>query len=341
MCPKKLAVGYKDKLVLYHILVDGLKAYREMQCQSIVRIIEFSSGGQFLSVVVNNTISVYATYQSSHTSTFLLVSSFTSHVGRINHLTWANNTLFSAGTDRNIYGWDMNHGARIDNMNKLRSFGACTSIVVSSSHKSFKAAACTSEGSLHKLTWSGRASDESELVTISGPSDDGVTVVCLCHDKGFLYAGTVSGKVRVYDWHSSDDKGSHCISQISLHCHYPPSANNLPANTHSISCLKATRTQLVSAGCFDGAIFLSKLKGSQIQDKQGTHNIGTPFLTDDIVLISMEEHNESKAIIADLEERIKTLKIDHNFNIHSKETLSKNELLELTTKTDDAIEAER
>ena len=61
-------MGFKDKLVLYHILIDGLKSYREMSCKSPVKIIAFSEGGRYLAVAIANGISVYSTFQDSDTS---------------------------------------------------------------------------------------------------------------------------------------------------------------------------------------------------------------------------------------------------------------------------------
>ena len=343
----QIAVGYKDKLVMYYVLVDGLKAYREMQCRSAVRCVRFSEGGQYLAVVCGNTISVYLTYQNSNSCTFSLISSFIGHLGAIKHLSWSCDTLFSSGLDRNIYGWDMKHGARIDNLNVLRSFGVCESLVVKNYRTSeVRAAACTSDGKLHTIWWSGKIGDESKVTTLMRANEDKVTTVCLSEDESHLFAGTSGGSVLIYRWDgaaSEDDTKKQtqhqehlsCIHQVSLHCNYPHSSSSA-----AITCLISKGSQLISAGGIDEALLLSSLKSSALS--QHTKNSIAPMISDDtIVLISTDEFEAAKETISEFRERIKTLKNDHEFSIHSKETLWKNELTDLTQKTDEVIEAER
>ncbi len=336
----QIAVGYKDKLVMYYVLVDGLKAYRELQCRSPIRCVRFSEGGQYLAAVCGNTISVYRTYQHCNTYTFSLVTSFIGHVGAIKYLTWSHNTIFSSGLDRNIYVWDMNNGARIDNMNVLRSFGICESMaIIKSRNPTVHAVACTTDGNLHAIQWSGKLGDESKVTTLSANDGDKITTVCLSEDETIVFAGTFSGSVYIYSWDSGATQAQVSLSllqKMSLHCN-----NSMISSTrNSISCMMSRGSQLISAGGLDGVLLLSTLKSSAYEQQKSI--VTSPISNDDgIIVVSTDEFESTKDTIAELEERIKTMKSDYQFSIHSKETLWKNELTELTQKTDEVVDAER
>lgn len=336
----QIAVGYKEKLVMYHVLLGEIKPYREMQCQGAVKCVRFSEGGQYLAAGIGNTISIYSTYQQKFFSTFSLNMSFLGHVGPVKHFSWAGNMLFSSGGDRNIYGWDMNHGARIDNLNVLRSFGECESLVVTSSRDSFKAAACTSDGKLHMLWWTGKNKDECEVVTLRIPNDDSVNAVSLNEDRQFLFAGMSSGSVRIYDWEGGPEyvkEHQQCIPQVSLHC------KHLHPSNKTISRICCKGNQLITAGGIDGALTVSSLRTSHVHNNENImHRLEiAPTMNDDIVLISTDEFEATKDLISELQEKVKTMKNDHDFSLHDKENLWKNELIELTETTDVVIHAER
>ena len=146
-------------------------------------------------VVLGNTISIYSTYQKHHSLAFVSVATFTGHVGPIHSSYWTDRFLFSCSSDCNIYDWDINLGVRIDNMNVLRSSGVCSAIIVTSLFESLTAAACTSDGALHKLSWSGKTSEDSNALTLCVPSNDRIISVCLSQDKNFLFAGASNGTI--------------------------------------------------------------------------------------------------------------------------------------------------
>ncbi len=328
---------------MYHVLAGALKEYRQVQCQSAVRRLEYSAGGHKIAVV-GNSIQVYPTYQSSYPGTFLLDTSFTGHVGPIDNLTWAGDSLFSTGSDRNIFGWDTTHGSRIDNMNLLQSIGPCRSIAVSSTRSSYNAAVAMSDGSLHKLAWSGKYSEESKCSLICKSADDGITTVCISQDKSFLFAGTTSGSIKCYSWHSSHENNeSHsCLSQIPLHLNLYSSlrsATNDKRIQGAISRLKSTRNFIVSTGGIDGAICMCKVQSSHHPDDDQMYD--APLLNNHIVLISSEEYGENKENISELNNRIQSLKREFDVQLHSRDTLFETKMQELTSKTDMLLETER
>jgi hypothetical protein len=99
---------------------------------------------------------------------------------------------------------------------------------------------------------------------------------------------------------------------------------------------------IVSAGGNDGSLFISSMKAS----KQETSQIKTTFpifsnQNEGFSLINVEDHEESQVLISDLEQKIRTLKNDHEFALHSKDALWQAEMKELSGKTNEIVEAER
>ena len=71
---------------------------------------------------------VYCSY------TFQLLNTFTGHIGPVRRIAWAPNDLsiFSAGVDGNVYGWELTSGARIEEVSQLNQSIAYSGLAVSS-----------------------------------------------------------------------------------------------------------------------------------------------------------------------------------------------------------------
>ena len=299
-----------------------------------------------IAAIVGSTIYIYPTYQESHQTTFQMKTSFTGHVGPIENLVWATNHSFlTTGSDRNIYGWDIIQGCRIDNFNILCSYGSCISLAVASSFKSYNTAVSLSDGSLHKLHWNGKYSEESKSFTLSEACEQGVTAIALNQDKTVLFAAIASGIIRLYNWQISDDNTKYyCLSGISLHSSCPH-LNIAIATKHdkraAVTRMKSTRNILVSAG-EDGSIFLSKVKltkpGENKHDNtlfERSSNAGS------VLLLTSDEYDTKHETIEDLKNRVQSLKTDFDFQLHSKQSLNESKLRDLSSKTDRLIEIER
>ena len=304
-----------------------------MPCKSPVRILAFSDGGRYLAAAISNGISIFSTFQDRHPTTFIVESSFIGHTGLIQCLKWAGEILYSTGTDRNIFGWDMHTGVRIDNMNVLRSSGACMSIAVAPSRTLLKAAVCTSNGALNKIEWSGRSADESNVTLLCSPSSENkITTVCLSQDKSTLFAATTNGIVRIYNWLSDN---AQIVHQLALHCNY---SLVISQNSPTVSTMMCSGTFLISTGGEDGSILFSDYSSSQAHQNSP---LPPSLINEDIVLISIDAYEETKEIINDLKGNVKVLKNDHDFEMHSKEALMTKELAKGRALTETHIKAER
>lgn len=332
-CITQIVVGFKDKMIMYHILIDRLKSYREMACK-ICHKVMFSPLGQYFAAVLGNGISIYATYQGGNSSSFLLLHSFTGHVGPVKSLSWANdNILFSAGIDKNIYGWDMQHGTRVDSLNVLRSFGNCNALVAFSSNKRLEVAACTSDGGVYRIDCLG--TEKCEVKTLIRQSEDVPVSICLNEERSILYVGTTRGVIRCINWNINTSEMT-CFQEIYLHNRHSLSSSN--SINPAIRSIRVARNCLITAGGIDGSIFLS-LTGQNSNNKSLVSS--SSFQNDNIVLITLEDYKQSKDLVVELEQQIITLNNDHEFALHSKDALWRNEIKELTDKTDEIVEAEQ
>jgi WD40 repeat protein len=98
----QIAVGFSDKLRVYHVLVDDLKLCQEVPIKNC-RECRFSNGGHFLGVANGNTVSVF----SFHTGE--KVADLRGHNSKIRSLFWLENgtQLLSCGQDGAVYLWDV------------------------------------------------------------------------------------------------------------------------------------------------------------------------------------------------------------------------------------------
>eukprot|EP00957_Ditylum_brightwellii_P099030 7543479-Ditylum_brightwellii.AAC.1 len=90
----------------------------------------------------------------------------------------------------------------------------------------------------------------------------------------------------------------------------------------------------------DGSIFVSAIQTF----KRGLFVELLPhskYFNDDVVLVSSEAYDEQKDQIDELNRKIVAMNRDHEFALHSKDSMWKNELKEFTAKTDELLEGER
>lgn len=329
----KMAIGFQDKLTMFHVLVDSIKPYRSIQCHAPVHLLEFNP--RFLAAVVGNTINLYEVYQKKNFMSFVLVYSFTGHIGPLNCIHWTDDTLFSAGTDRNLYGWNLSSASRIDAMNVVRSFGSCVSIAFSSSQRKYDAACVTSDGSLHKLSWNGIISDACTIVTKQNESHDPPTTVTFSMDQSALLVGTRSGAIQCYKWHSSPETFDFiCTSQVLLH-QFPTSD---PISKSSINRLRMTPNHLVwSAGDIDGSIFSCVVSPSE--SSLSTQLVS--FGVDETILTTKEEYESKLMLIDTSKSNLEQLKNDHEYNLHSIDNLWRSEVEDLSCRSEQLLNAER
>ena len=96
------AVGFADKLRVYHILVDELRPCLEITIKNC-RECRFSNGGNFIAAVNGNSINVFDFYSGEK------IADLRGHNGKVRGLFWmpSGTQIVSCGQDGAVYLWDL------------------------------------------------------------------------------------------------------------------------------------------------------------------------------------------------------------------------------------------
>ncbi|RLN97001.1 hypothetical protein BBJ28_00009119, partial [Nothophytophthora sp. Chile5] len=102
-----LLVGFADKLRLLNILMDDIRAFKELPVKAC-RECQFSTGGHLFAAVNGNTIQVFSLLTGE------LVATLRGHNGKVRSLFWNadDSGLVSAGLDGAVYHWDLDEAKR-------------------------------------------------------------------------------------------------------------------------------------------------------------------------------------------------------------------------------------
>jgi cilia- and flagella-associated protein 57 len=123
-----LAVGFLDKVRLYHILLDDLRLCIELPVKCC-RVCEFSQGGNLLATVNGSIISVFDTHSGDR------VVDLRGHNSKVRSLHWLQSgfQLLSCGQDGVVYLWDLDGPKRTGEFVKKRTM--YTSVVIAQVEK--------------------------------------------------------------------------------------------------------------------------------------------------------------------------------------------------------------
>jgi hypothetical protein len=89
-----LAIGFIDKVRIFHVLYDELRIYREVNVRN-ANILKFSNGGHYLAAGSGKIVYIYSTYSLE------LVQTLKNHINNISDMAWGRKdiTFVSVGTD--------------------------------------------------------------------------------------------------------------------------------------------------------------------------------------------------------------------------------------------------
>lgn len=101
------AIGFNDKLKIFHILMDDLRCAMEVPVKSC-RECKFTNGGSMIAVTSGNFISIFNTYTGEK------ILDLRGHNNKVKSLHWMNSDchLLSCGMDGAVYLWDIDGGRR-------------------------------------------------------------------------------------------------------------------------------------------------------------------------------------------------------------------------------------
>eukprot|EP00638_Chattonella_subsalsa_P013775 CAMPEP_0117801652 /NCGR_PEP_ID=MMETSP0948-20121206/15215_1 /TAXON_ID=44440 /ORGANISM="Chattonella subsalsa, Strain CCMP2191" /LENGTH=1212 /DNA_ID=CAMNT_0005634207 /DNA_START=27 /DNA_END=3665 /DNA_ORIENTATION=- len=302
-----IAVGFSDKLRLMNLLMDDIRAYKEIgikQCKEV----RFSNGGHYFAAVNGNVITIYQFYTCEKEV------DLRAHSNKVRHIWWGPEdvNLLSCGQDGAIYYWEVEEGKRLADFVKK---GTIYNSVIGTNHDLVYVVG--NDQNLKELTL------HDLQVQKDIPAGLLLGQVVLSQSKHLLFTGTSEegkpGCVRAYNCPASEE-----------HHEYP--------------CMGAMVTRMVistderflmvadAGGCL--CIF-------EIKDRQDRGARGTPLLSSDgqsgeqwseEILVTKPDLDERAALTTELQNKVDELITHSEYQLRLKEMNHNEKIKELTEK---------
>ena len=307
----QLLVGLGESVHLYSVLRLSLKflcALPISKCQAL----RYSHGGHQIACAAWITVIIVSSLS------LVPICYLGGHTLPVNSIAWTFDdlSLFTAGMDGAVCGWDLVCNSRLEEASMLSCDSQFCAIVVRSSSsndrselstscKRFSVVGATVDGKLREVSWTahladtGRMTEQADsspcqLKEHGSPSDEfngdrcGIVTTLSAHTSiELLFAGTSMGHIRVYEW--SDGLGI----VFTQYCAHDGAVSAL--------CISADASYLFS-GASDGIVFMFTLVPLNDRDcdrRMGemtcllkTHNdasVSMCGIAVDIVQVSLEE----------------------------------------------------
>jgi cilia- and flagella-associated protein 57 len=305
------AVGFADKLRLFHILVDELRPALELPIKNC-REAKFSWGGHMLAAANGNSINVFDFYTGEK------VADLRGHNGKVRSIYWleSGSQLLSCGHDGAVYVWDIDGCKRTGeyvHKGTMYTSAVCvgeTVFVVGSDGK---------YGLLKEL--------ELPDLSLTKELDGGgalLNMVSLSVAKSVLFAGTGDagkpGMVRAYAYPVTGDYLEYTCMSSAL-CRM---------------CLTPDQGYLIAAdeaGCI--CIFELKDRSERYQRNvsagaEGGHASATEWV--DEALVTRAELEDRNQIVMELKTKVDELKLNNEYQIKLKDMNYSERIKEVTDK---------
>lgn len=298
------AVGFADKLRVFHILVDDLRPCLELSIKNC-RECRFSNGGNMLAAANGNTIHVYDFYSGDK------IADLRGHNGKVRSIFWLDSGahILSCGQDGAVYLWEIDGAKR-------------TSEFV---HKGtmYTSAVCANDSVF--VVGSDRMLKELELpdMGLTKELDEGgslLTLLAISPAKSVLFASTSDGNkpgvVRAYT--------------------YPVTGDYLeyPCMTSGISRMGVSPDQgyLVvtdDSGCI--CVFELTDRAERYQRMSGGESLTQPEWFDEVLVTRVELEDRNQTIL-ELKTKVDELERHNEYQLKLKDMNYSEKIKEVTDK---------
>ena len=305
------AVGFGDKLRIFHILVDELRPALELPIKNC-RECRFSHGGHMLAAANGNSINVFDFYTGEK------VADLRGHNGKVRSIHWleSGSHILSCGQDGAVYIWDIDGSKRTGeyvHKGTLYTSAVCAGTV--------------QEGTVF-VVGTDRMLKELEMpdLSLSKELDGGgalMNLVSLSISKSVLFTSTADpgkpGVIRAYSYPVTGDYLEYtCMSSPVTRLSLSPDQ----------SCVVATDEQ----GCV--CVFELKDRSERYQRNVGDKPADTIVFADwvDEALVTRAELEDRNQTVLELKTKVDELKLHNEYQLKLKEMNYAEKIKEVTDK---------
>ncbi len=360
-----LVVSFKDRLRGYNIGMASLKPYKEV-IQKGCKEIRYSHGAAYIACASGINLTVF------DATSFKKLMTFQGHMMPIKRVSWGrgDQIIFTAGVDGSVIGWPISRLGRIDVVPSNPRNSSITgleidagsmvfvppldegddgTVMVEKEDKNKLVILTTMDGNMKLHNWMYNSSWDPETTMIWGEEESTITALKLSTSRRHLFAGTKSGKVRVYAWPPVKDNKVGLYIEMQVH------------SAAITSIFESPREDtLVTAGD-DGSVFTFSLK------KAGWTNIEYSKLVDtadapesapaeeeiimeeeelmsynnEILLLGVEEMEEHIEELSALKKKIVDIQVNAEYKISQMETRNKEDTKSMSERFDRSLQEEK
>jgi WD40 repeat protein len=306
------AVGFTDKVRVYHILVDDLRVCMEVPIKSC-RECRFNTGGNFLAVANGNAIVVFDFYTGEK------VADLRGHNSKVKAIHWMPSGchLLSCGLDGAIYLWSLDGGKRIGEF--VQKGTMYTSIVNTAN----SILVVGSDRSLRELSYPDLAPTKLH--------DAGLVLqnIAVTTRQSVLFASTFEyakpGNIRAYPYPLTGD------------------FDDYPCTSAQISRMRLTFDEnFLIVVDEHGCVVVMEVRGRQDRFQRSSTTAYPDLITlpdwSDEVLVTRGELEDCNTTVQELKTKVEELKLNNEYQLKLKDMNHVEKLKESTDKYTQELE---
>lgn len=360
-----LIVSFKDRLRGYNIGMASLKPYKEV-IQKGCKEIRYSHGASYIACASGINLTVF------DATTFKKLMTFQGHMMPIKRVSWGrgDQIIFTAGVDGSVIGWPISRQGRIDVVPSNPRNSSITSleidagsmvflppldegddgtVAVEKEDKNKLVILTTMDGNMKLHNWMYNSSWDPETTTIWGEEEATITALKLSNSRRHLFAGTQSGKVRIYAWPPVKDTKAGLFVEMQVH------------SAAITSIFESPREDTLITTGDDGSVFtfsLSKAGWTNIEytklvetdtpesapaagDEAAIEDEEPMSYNNEILLLGVEEMEEHIEELSALKKKIVDISVNAEYKISQMETRNKEDTKNMSERFDRSLAEEK
>ena len=164
----------------------------------------------------------------------------------------------------------------------------------------------------------------------------------LSNNKKFLFAGTSGGNVKTFDWPLDSEKPLFKECRAHQPVMVGGNGNNAPT-MRGITAMECTADDnYLITTAEDGTVFVIALQIMERgYDTRPNLEPDSRQFNNDAVFVSVDEVDERKEVVVDLQKKLAELKTENEYHLHDREKMFEKEVKELQDEREKSIQAER